>query len=665
MGSYEIESFADWRRFTSGKKGFQPKAVNATVLSSWKRCLDYGIDPYASGFSSVSRQELDRRRVRKADLRKIATPYINRLYEIIKGSGSLIILADEEGVIIDVASDEKSHSIRNFPEAGTIQSEAVNGTNGIGTSLACRAPVKIRGAAHWLMDNHSWTCSGAPIFFKDEIVGCLNLSTPSSQDNSLSMGLVVSSVTAIERELELTQSLKAVQRLTKQQNAILALMRNGIILIDKDGRVIQANPKAHAILEEERDWVGIPVSDVLKSNFDFDRLLMNGASLNAHEISVKVRNKYAHVHISTARVIDEDSTVAMVIMIQESKSVVKMVNKIAGSTARYCFEDILGESDVLKENIHIAELATHNDSAVLIMGESGTGKELIAQSIHNGSDRRDKPFIAVNCGALSRELIQSELFGYEGGAYTGAKTDGNPGKFELADGGTIFLDEIGELPLESQVNLLRVLQTGEINRVGSKHTKSIDVRLITSTNKDLYRAVAEKTFREDLFYRINVFSIMMPPLRERRGDIRILVNTFLDRFLVSARKAPMTITKEAYRLLENYDWPGNIRQLENVIERAIAVCETDSITPDDLPTEIGSLSIVDAEETGDQRYSREERRYLSLEEVERGHLTVLLEHTSGNLRKVAQQMDVARSTVYRKIRRYSLNPDDYRVRSRL
>ena len=165
-----------------------------------------------------------------------------------------------------------------------IQSENVHGTNGIGTSLACRTPVQIRGAAHWLRDNHVWTCNGAPIFHNGEMVGCLNLSTPSKETNSLSMGLVISSVTAIERELDFTESLRAVQLLTKQQNAILALMRNGIIMTDRDGRIIQANPKAHEIIGDQRDWLGLPVSDVLKANVDFPRLIMNGTSLNDHEV---------------------------------------------------------------------------------------------------------------------------------------------------------------------------------------------------------------------------------------------------------------------------------------------------------------------------------------------------------------------------------------------
>ena len=666
MNATDVEIYSDWRHFVSGKKDFSPKVVPQIIIDSWKRSYQYDIDPFSSGFQSVSPEELHRRRTKRADLRKVALPYINNLFEIIAGSGSFIVLTDDEGVVIDLAADTASHSIRNFPEAGTIQSEAVVGTNGIGTALAAKGMIQIRGAEHWLMDSHSWTCNAGPIVMNNTMIGCLNLSTPSKRQNALSLGLVSSAITAITRELELSSTLREVQFLTQQQNAVLKLMENGVIIISHEGNILQANERAHGILKDSRDWTAMTIENVIKSNINFMEIFHGQTMLDGREISLQVRKKYSHLHVSTELIKTGESTEAMAILLHESKKILRMVNKISGSKAYFTFSDIIGNSASIGDSIFMAKQAAPIDANVLIMGESGTGKELIAQSIHNGSSRRNQPFIAVNCGALSRELIHSELFGYEGGAFTGAKVEGNPGKFELADGGTIFLDEIGELPLESQVALLRVIQTNEVTRIGSVETKSIDVRVISATNKDLSRCIREKSFREDLFFRINIFTIKLPPLSERHGDCRLLTDTFLSRYRNQMNNPNLKITEEAYGFLENYDWPGNIRQLENVIERAASICKDSEITPRDLPGEITLLqniaaptpevtTTLTAVTVKDQLSS-----YTSFEQIQRDHLKKQLTEVNGNLRELATRLNVSRSTIYRKIERFHLNPDEFR-----
>jgi len=665
MTQFDTEAYADWRRFTGGKREFVPKAVPPVILDSWNRSRDFGVDPFSSGFQSVSPSELKRRRMLKADLCKVATPYIRNLYEVIRGSGSLIILADEDGVVIDLGSDDASHSIRNFPEAGTIQSESVVGTNGIGTAIASRSLVQIRGAEHWLLDNHAWTCNAAPILVGTKLIGCLNLSTPSRRQNSLSMGLVGSAVTAIVRELELSSTLKEVRYLTEQQNAILKLMENGVIFISRAGRIVQSNERAHAILKDRRDWDGLHVSDVLKCNLDFMAVFDSGNMLEAHEISLLLQRKNAHLHVSTEVINIGEGSEAMALLLYESKKMLKMVNKIVGSTAHFRFEDIVGASPAMVDCLRLARQTAAHDSNVLLMGESGTGKELIAQSIHNASTRKDEPFIAVNCGALSRELILSELFGYEGGAFTGAKSDGNPGKFELANGGTILLDEIGELPLESQVALLRVLQTREVTRIGSGRTKAIDVRVIAATNKDLARCVADKSFREDLFFRINTFTIRLPPLRGRQGDLALLIEKFMDRHRAHSNRPGLRLTEACLPFLEGYAWPGNIRQLENVIERAAMVCEGDTIVPGDLPNEISERMAGPAASARAEPFRMDEPAGSDFEAVEREYLREKLFEVEGNLRELAALLKLSRSTIYRKIQRFNLDPNEFRGKERV
>jgi transcriptional regulator with PAS, ATPase and Fis domain len=528
----------------------------------------------------------------------------------------------------------------------------------MGTSLSIDGPVQIHAEEHWLQDNHGWSCNSSTIHRAGRIVGCLNLSCPLEKGNEHSLGLIVASVNAIERELELTASLTEKQGLIQQQNAVLELVDTGIILIDRQGVILKTNRMARDILRVGSDMIGRPVSETITAGIDFLSLMAGEHSLNDQETSVKLNGKQVYLSFSTALVRSESGIEAMVIRVRESKAILKMVNRITGSRAIYTFDDITGNSTELLKCISLAKMANRNSANVLILGESGTGKELFAHAIHNDSSRKNGPFVAINCGALSRDLIQSELFGYEGGAFTGAKKEGNPGKLELADGGTLFLDEIGELPLDAQVNLLRVLQTGEVTRLSAKHPKSIDVRVITATNKDVYRAVEEKTFRDDLFYRINIFALKLPALRERVGDIRTLANIFLKKFSRDMRKTFLGIDEEVYAIFDRYSWPGNIRELANVMDRAIAVTETSWISVCDLPAALQNIAQNRPEPPHADPASGSRGKNIS--ELEHDCLLDLLTETGGNLREVARRMGVARSTVYNKLKSLGIPIHQYR-----
>ncbi len=278
----------------------------------------------------------------------------------------------------------------------------------------------------------------------------------------------------------------------------------------------------------------------------------------------------------------------------------------------YNFEEIVGKSEVVQKVLRKVEQVAHTNTTVLIQGETGTGKELIARAIHNLSTRKDRPLVKVNCAAISAGLVESELFGHEKGAFTGAIQQ-RLGRFELADGGTVFLDEVGDLPLDTQVKLLRVLQEGEFERVGSSKSIKVDLRIIAATNRDLVEAIKEGKFRSDLFYRLSVFPINVPTLRERKSDISLLVNFFLDRFSKSLGKKIEGVSKDTMNLLVDYSWPGNIRELQNVIERAIVLAREDIIRIDDSMLEL---------DTGLQTTSSEK-----LEDIERSHILRVLEET--------------------------------------
>jgi transcriptional regulator with PAS, ATPase and Fis domain len=645
-----------WDQFVAKGKEIPPESVRPVVLESWKRSRAFRADPYRKCAGKVDDEELNRRRQRRADLREVALPYIENLFRILAGTGSLISLGDEDSVILDLETDESIRTTANFPHPGTIHSEDTVGTSGMGTSLMIDQPIQIQAAEHWMVCNHCWSCNSVPIHHGGKIIGCLTLSCPTHHSHEHSLGLVVAAVEAIERELDLTETLREKQRLVKQLNAILEMVETGIALIDCEGRILCTNKVLNDIFERAESCVGLHIGELIHADIDFVSLFAKDISLNDQEISLRLGDRHTHLRVSTALIEDGGAAESMVIRVRESSEVLRLVNRVAGSKAIYTFQHILGKSPALLQCVKLAQNASRSNSYVLILGESGTGKELFAQAIHNHSPRRTGPFVAINCGALSRELIQSELFGYEGGAFTGAKKEGNPGRFELADGGTLFLDEIGELPLEAQVNLLRVLQTGDVYRIGAKYAKPIDVRVVVATNKDLFRAVKEKTFRDDLFYRINIFSISLPALRDRPEDIRMLADTMLKRYSKTSPLKFLGFAEEVYAIFERYAWPGNIRELENVVDRAVAVAETVWITKADLP---GYFQDHKAKPTIASAPGFDgERR--SLKEFEFEQLNRLLRDTGGNLREVARRLGISRSTVYNKVKDYSITVESYR-----
>ena len=368
------------------------------------------------------------------------------------------------------------------------------------------------------------------------------------------------------------------------------------------------------------------------------------------------------------------------------------------------FDDIVSASPAMIRVLDLARRAAQSNIPIVLEGESGVGKEMVARAIQHASERASKPFITVNCGAIPHNLVESILFGHEKGAFTGA-TEKHSGKFADADGGTLFLDEIGDLPLEVQVKLLRAVQQGEIETIGARHPQKVNVRLISATNKDLINEVREGRFREDLYYRLNVFPIAMPALRKRKEDIPVLVRTFVERFALEQRLAsPLSVSSGAMALLTAYDWPGNIRQLENAIFRAVVLAEGSELTVKDFPqiaTQIPGYVVAEKsgftwEETGPAKGAVADANYLppvyphfsaaekadprgaapdqhsenaiasvddggnvrKLADVEEELIRFALKFYRGQMSQVARKLGIGRSTLYRKLKDYGINPDD-------
>ena len=317
------------------------------------------------------------------------------------------------------------------------------------------------------------------------------------------------------------------------------------------------------------------------------------------------------------------------------------------------FDSIVSDNGAMQEVFKLVQKVKDNDICVLVLGESGTGKELIAQAIHYNGNRKDKPFVVVNCASIPHDLLESELFGHERGSFTGAHAR-RIGKFEQAIGGTLFLDEIGELDLSLQSKLLRVIQTKQFERVGGNETLTTDVRLVSATNRDLVKAVAQKQFREDLYFRLATFPIMLPPLRDRRSDILLLAEHFLKKFSVEVSKPGVGFSKKALKLLYEYAWPGNVRELENAIQRALLMTDGPTITEKDLPLAVVTFG------------SREESTVMSplslgvehirpLEKVKEEIIRLALKSTEGNIVEAARRLKIGRATMYRLMKKYKIN----------
>lgn len=457
-----------------------------------------------------------------------------------------------------------------------------------------------------------------------------------------------------ERTEELNRKNMELTLLNHNLNMVIMNMSDGVFIIHRSGSFEWLNPGLKKtwgnIYRDLEEHFQVWVSD--ENNQYMQRLFVKGESFQDEEISVPSQGVTLRFLASGTPTLAEQGVIdSAVLILRPIKNVHHLVNRFSGSTARFRFEDIVTCNPQMKETIEVARMAARSSSNVLIEGESGTGKELFAQAIHNASKRSAGPFVAVNCGAIPRELIASELFGYSEGAFTGAKKGGNPGKFELADGGTLFLDEIGDMPLEQQVALLRVIQEKSVSRIGSNQVIPVDVRIICATNKNLLELMQTGRFRQDLYYRLNVINLRILPLRERKEDIPLLFQHFLQQM---SQEGSQLSQQDIIEHLLSYDWPGNVRELQNVVERFVHLEHMPDrswhhhIGQTLLPTrqnDGGNLSIQQAH----ARYKNEQL------EKQRQQIVRLLEVHQGNVSKVAKEMGISRSTMYRKMKSLSFD----------
>jgi sigma-54 dependent transcriptional regulator, acetoin dehydrogenase operon transcriptional activator AcoR len=459
--------------------------------------------------------------------------------------------------------------------------------------------------------------------------------------------------TFISTRLETHVKLQDIFLKNDHMKQITETVSEGSITVDKFGTMMLINEVGAEMLGlTVEEVIGKPISMVLDNQaFSLD-VLKTGKPIIEKEIKIKINKGQYYFRLSSVPLYDNlDEPIGV---IYHFKDIRKEVEMIVNTKSFFHFDDIIYQCEEMENLINLAKKAALQDSSILIEGESGTGKELIAQSIHNYSGRSKKPFVVIDCSAIPRNLVESELFGYEEGAFTGSHKGGRMGKFERANGGTVFLDEIGEMPLEIQSKLLRVIQSRSITRVGGHEPISINIRIIAATNRNLAHEVAEGSFRHDLYYRLNVINLFVPALRDRKGDLPLLIHKLMEKTAKREKREVPHLSNHVMEFLENYAWPGNIRELENTMERAVILANGE-IDYQQLPkrlleTENSNVSPIPLQTEHVVNQSAQKPKTV----MEQQLIINALKASNGNKSKAAKQLGIARSTLYEKMYQFQL-----------
>ncbi|MBU4438041.1 MAG: sigma 54-interacting transcriptional regulator [Acetobacterium sp.] len=635
----------------------------ALIKESKERCAHYDIkEDQVFSKKMIDNSELQKKFTENRDLILTASPYMEHLMSIVRGNNFFVLLTDKEGCILNAIGDEKilSEAFELKMVAGAYMNEENIGTNAMSVVIKSEEAIQLSGQDHFIKAYHRWTCSGAPI--KDpngNLIGALDLTGYSDSVHPHTLGMVIAASNAIEEMLKVKEYNRLQNMTNKHIKTIFNSMPVAILTSDLDGGIKIYNQKAMDLFGNKyKQLAATNVAEIIEEWENIKDAIHSERHVN-RIINIKALRNNFHCQMTASPIYNpQDDSIEIVFVLKEDQS--RKITK--NEQPYYTFDKIMGTDKHFVSTIEYAKKISNNRSTILILGESGCGKEVFAQAIHNFSKRMDEPFVALNCGAIPNQLIESELFGYEEGAYTGAKKGGNIGKFELANNGTIMLDEIGEMPLDMQTRLLRVLQENVITRIGSQKSIPIDVRIIAATNKDLKKEVEMGRFRKDLFYRLNVLPLYLPPLQERKSDIHILYHYFMKNLSAKYDKPEFQISEEAMMVLENYNWPGNVRELENVVELMI---NTES-----FPTKyfiekinqeacsqnhtIGEHSALDFIE---ESLETVDKGKLDICYVEKEHIARVLKLYKGNISQAANALGIQRNTLYSKINKYQIAID--------
>nr|WP_314527916.1 sigma 54-interacting transcriptional regulator [uncultured Pseudomonas sp.] len=619
-----------WRDCLAGQVE-RPAHVRQVIWDSWRRSVQAGIDPADNAYRFLADDMLAAAQAAHRVLIEAAAQVMHGL--LAYNPRGHINLTDADGTTLYFCG-------LDITPVGSRLLESVQGTNCTGLALAEDRLVYVLAEENFGVGlrQRRMHCAAAPIKnAQGQTVAMLTLTAEPGWFHFHTLGTVQAAADAVSRQM-------ALQGLLEEQQAVLEVLNEGLVVLDERGCIKALNRYARQLFGVGLELIGRPFQQLGRS--ELSNVL--GEPVRDLDCTFHLHNRSQLACLVSVCPLEQGG---VIVSLRENRRIREITRRLIGTQASYTFDTIQGSSRAIQDALHLGRIASRSDSTTLILGESGTGKELFAQAIHNGSERCNGPFVAVNCGAIPRDLVQSELFGHVEGAFTGATRGGSAGKFELADGGTIFLDEIGDMSFDAQVSLLRVLQEGEITRVGAKNSRPVNVRIIAATHRNLSQAVAQGAFREDLYYRLNVLNLTVPPLRMRREDIPLLARHFLVRCARSLRKSVQGFSPDALALLTAYGWPGNVRELENSIERATNLAMGALIETVDLPLESRQRTPLRAHEAPPAQ---------DLSSHEMHAIVAALNSTGGNIRLAAQQLNVSRGGLYNKMSRYGLSAADFR-----
>ncbi|HHP1113853.1 sigma-54-dependent Fis family transcriptional regulator [Bacillus cereus group sp. MYBK163-2] len=606
-----------WKKFIN-EGVLDSNRINERISESWHRCKQANVNPHMNKGQKILSSIFFQDQKKKSEIfLDIAIPQIQNMRKTIDELQMMALLIDPDGYVLSLSGNKqtlKRAKHINFIE-GVKWTEAAVGTNAIGTALEIEEAIMISGTEHYSVVSHSWSCAAAPIHNDDgKLIGVLDFSCPIEFSHPYMLGMVTSIAHAIERECSIRV----------HQNE-LHLIHRFLDVIDSDEQVVICNHRdvivsaSKSVRERINNW----------SRMKLEELMHHGLETKL-EIPV----------YSNERMIGK----CMYLKENEQMNTYSALTFIKGIT----FPGVTGTSRAFQHTLEEIKLVSPTDASVYVCGETGVGKEYVARAIHENSPRKDGPFIAVNCGSLPKELIESELFGYAEGAFTGARRQGYKGKFEQAKGGTLFLDEIGEVPPEMQVALLRVLQERTITPIGSSKEVPVNIRIITATHKDLLRLVEEGKFRQDLYYRLHVYPLYVPSLIERKEDIPYFIQHFCEQ-----KNWNVVFPKSICNQFLQHTWPGNIRELVNALERIYILSQGREICEKQVALLIQTV-MGNQQQLELQVENKTEHTLNFREKIQRDSMIEALQKTNGNVSLAAKLLNVPRSTFYKRMQKYKL-----------
>ena len=631
-----------WSRFVSTG---DIKDVPLNIRQSWERCQKADIDPRKEmTFMRIDQNSIRKRIDEQSDLHQILQTHYKNIEKYFSFLPLVIFFSDRDGYILSIAGDDKvlklvGQSMQTAVIGGSIK-EHIVGTTAPGICLEEKRFAAVNAEEHYLQAVHWASCIATPIFdWEQNLLGCLDFTVTVNDTEKLEhlIPVLLNTANSIHFELTVKRKLEQFELFHSYYRSTFDYSQSILVLVGKKGEVIDLNRNAQETFKISPEEIkNRNVRSILGDKSNIESLFKGSGG----KIILGRRDSGLFSTESIPIFDRSGKEVAFLLKVEKEKEHKGMAER-AANIARYTFKNIIGASPKILTIIEKAKKAAKTESNILLEGETGTGKELFAHAIHNESSYGEGPFVAVNCAAIPRELIESELFGYEKGAYTGALSDGNVGKFELANGGTIFLDEIHTMDLQTQTKILRVIEDRRVTKIGGRYAIPLDIRIIAASTANLAEEMAKGRFLPGLFFRLNVVKLSIPSLRERKEDIPLLVDYFIGEMNQKFKRSIQGVEPEALKIISQCSWPGNVRELRNCIESTFNFCTEDMIRLNDL---VDIITVESTRETSVEQTMDDITRNLLIDSLKR----------LGNVKGAARSLGIPISTFYRKMRKFGM-----------